>query len=115
VTRDELNALADRVERATAPDRALDAEIAKAVSLPLIEDHATGALGGTPAYTGSLDAAATLAPEGWWFDLKGVNKRWPVVIYGRDTEEGGNAQQALTSAPALAAAALRARAAEVVE
>ncbi len=111
-----LLALADRCEQAAGPDRELDAEIALAIGYtherrgterarwwrtPSGQQLAyVGYKNHPPFFTGSLDAAVTLVPEGCgWMVMKNVAKvgRWP--------------KRAATSALALCAAALRARAA----
>lgn len=105
-----LNELADRVERASGAAFVLDREISDAMG------HGSQLV---RAYTGRLDVAATLVPEGW---------DWAVGTAGFGT--GGHAflrpAQAMTAAgsaitvdadtPALAlvAASLRAKASMVV-
>ena len=120
----DLLALAARVEAAKGPDRALDGDIAVAMGWEVtwVEARRHGGRywrrpdcswthedsADIPAYTASLDAAASLVPSGWdWcrdIDL-GVCCYRPedrILIPGR----------AATPALALTAAALRARAAE---
>ena len=130
--------LADRVERAEGASRALDAEIenllaggsAADLSYILTDIERTSA---PPPYTASLDAALTLVPEGWGWDVGDVHPPceeyadggWPwCEIWirnggGRDrvpgmnrTPSGRNHLNANTPALALCAAALRARARE---
>lgn len=77
-----LNELIERLEKAAGPDRELDAVIWLAVvpgarrkattvnhhAGPYVIDEtrdATGRLITVPSYTGSIDAAVSLAPEGW--------------------------------------------------
>lgn len=69
-----LIALAERVEKATGPDRELDALIAEAAGWSdvwyrdgMAEGWAPGGVceAGVPHYTASLDAAMSLVPEGW--------------------------------------------------
>lgn len=54
------NDLAERIERAEGPDRALDAEIALAVGLDIGRSKAHPQDNRLPAYTGSVDAAMSL-------------------------------------------------------
>ena len=75
----ELDALIARVEAAEGPDRELDAEIALVSGQWRCTENGTmwrpipddgpkrGWSGYFPAYTGSLDAAASLVPEGWFW------------------------------------------------
>ena len=74
----EMEALIARVEAATGPDRELDEAIEKVV-IPSVKDL-TRAEGGRfhpvygrvsePAfYTASLDAAASLVPSGWQWEI----------------------------------------------
>lgn len=138
-SRGELLALADRCEAATGPDSRLGAEIVIAIrgfpsrayhqsmgmrprGAPLADpmDWAATFLGDDP--TASLDAAMTLVPEGWGWNISNPNERaiasgllkerTPVrgeVEYGFDQRY---IVAAATSALALCAAALRARAAQ---
>jgi hypothetical protein len=151
----DLLALAERVEKAAGPSFTLDALITIAIDpqrqtvvdqepgrfprkaiygpitefIPMAEENGKDAAQylNAPAYTASLDAAITLAPEGWLLDQVGENWRtgaWiarvaerasPKLIeafdagrvIGRESEGG----EAATPALALTAAALRARAA----
>jgi len=67
----DLGELIARLERATWPDRELDARIIYALRprmalLGTVDDYlATGVSGSVPAYTASIDAAMTLKPAGW--------------------------------------------------
>lgn len=117
----ELLALAERCEKATGPDRALDYDIAHIVT------RAHMATGLAPAYTGSIDAAMTLVPEGWLLSelyernaVGEANWRWRATLWqsaavrpiGQDAPTvSGIARKAhgAKCAPALAlcAAALR--------
>ena len=102
--RTALLALAERCEQAAGPDRELDGEIDAAIGWPTssyFHQH-------TRRYTGSLDAAITLVPDGWiWVVGSYGNAR----VYQDQTAGksfiGENAKPAL----ALCAPALRARAA----
>lgn len=106
MTRAELLALAERVENAAGPDRELDAEIAikLAVPIPFSADEdgcMVQKMGDVPRYTASIDAAASLVPDGEGFAL--VYNAAKVGIW---TGKGK------TPALALLAAALFARAEE---
>jgi len=124
-----LRALIERVEQATGADRELDGAIEKMLTPDLAarpwrylghgrwndDSEPNGAnLVAAPRYTSSLDAAASLVPEGW---------QWAC---GKDRPENGGAwadvqpnavgvtkRRAATPALALTAAALRARLAEM--
>ncbi len=112
--------LAERVERASGPDRELDEAIWLAAKCHVEPEH---------PYTVSTDSAMTLIPEGWWlsalywqhpyFRSEGDHE-WIAEIAGPVTwveydhlpepkfdSEGG---KGATPALALCAAALRARA-----
>lgn len=125
-----LIALAERVEKAQGPDRALDARILMAISggSQADADYAASDPERTcapPAYTASLDAAAALVPEGWrlaylgeW-DSETLRARGPwqaILIRAGEGDSFGpelspRCNHAATPALALTAAALRARAA----
>jgi hypothetical protein len=118
---ESLIALAERCEKATGPDRELDAEIARAIGWTNVSPVGHGHVGhcpnhffgSVPLHTASLDAAMTLVPEGEQWNVASYpwaehthkaaawvgNKRGPVI-------------GAATPALALCAAALRARAAQ---
>jgi hypothetical protein len=127
MTRDTLNDLAERCERATGPDRELDAAIFCAFPhagvrscTPAKKPGAVTALyeiGGyaafqSPLYTASLDAAMTLVPEGWH---KAFNSQvggawvWPSGAEYLDAINDPRATRGTAATPALAlcAAALR--------
>lgn len=133
-----LRALAKRVEAATGPDRALDFAIMRVAGWEEYVRHRGGLLAGIPCwrhpdgriveapfhYTASLDAAASLVPEGlsWqsgrrchsddgWF---GHSIVWEPSD-PRDDEAMRFMASAATPALALCAAALRARAAMMEE
>jgi len=104
-TREELLALAERVEALKEPCFATECEIEHAVS-----PHWTGE--GLPnLYTASLDAAMSLRPEGWEFTVGlDAGEGWACVmpaggIYPAELEKDG---YAATPALALTAVALRA-------
>jgi hypothetical protein len=98
----DLLQLADRCEKATGPDRQLDADIFTALKLVPDRKH-----DGYPfyAFTQSLDAAMTLVPEG---------EDWAVgsgPLFPTSARVAGKpAVQAATPALALCAASLRAKA-----
>jgi hypothetical protein len=104
-----LRALIERVEQATGADRRLDGDIETALGWPFAQWT-----GDARPFTSSLDAAASLVPEGW---------QW---VCGKDRPENGGAwadvqpnavgvtkRRAATPALALTAAALGARLAEM--
>lgn len=60
--------LIERLEALTAPDREVDAEIAKVMDTTVVRHHRESGTNITTTnchYTSSLDAALTLVPEGW--------------------------------------------------
>lgn len=105
--------LIERIEGAEGPSRELDAEIARSLGRPWDYAADWGPRGRDKpvayAYTGSLDAAMSLVPEGmrWCVDTCNGNPR--SFVEPRHPYEGqpfwGNAA---TPALALCAAALRA-------
>ena len=116
---DSLEQLAQRVEALTGPCRETDALVE--ASLGIVPDGSVRCKGGwiidgsavaSPKYTASLDAAMTLVPEGWSWDISTRPDSSGGVVYlhspdrtkWRDT--GGFAA---TPELALCAAALRAR------
>jgi hypothetical protein len=133
----ELRALAKRVCE-EQPSREFDAEIAKVLGWKRMNSsdlwwpgwllaearrrkRSIWSMGKQPvallAYTTSLDAAASLMPEGWVWSLDS-SRRWDKTPFamafacgpnGRETGE----HEAATPAAALCAAALLARAAEM--
>lgn len=110
----DLTELAKRVEAATGPSRALDHDVAVAIG----ERASNGAINVAAMYTGSLDSAMTLVPEGWQYwevRMKRIGTDDPAAaaeisrMIGDDVEfENG---YAATPSLALTAACLRARAA----
>lgn len=113
----ELLELAERCEKAEGPDRELDRLIGATIYQLEVGRTVPGIEGCySPEYTASLDAALTLAPEGWpvfhLFNCHLGPDRWiweadlaPQRSYA-DILRG----QAATPALALCAASLRARA-----
>ena len=102
MTRAALEALAKRCESEPA-SRELDVAIALAIFEP--EDL----IGHSPAkYTTSLDAAVSLVPSGWVWDLASTGTAWCMA----DAQSGElfASTKGKTPALALCAAALRARA-----
>ena len=122
-----LSELIERVENASGKDRELDAAIACAIfktiktdddliyRVPVrkCDDCAAGtywhvsrsgrSLHTAPLYTGSIDAALTLVPEGMGFNLQGNTNLFYAVVAGHYSKP--------TATPALAivAACLKAR------
>lgn len=124
-----LLALADRVEAASGPDRNTDAEIAQLQGLRVVEEgHPLGRccydaehkLVTIPPYTRSLDAAATLVPEGHEYaagtgrkEHMSENGRLPWAWCATGSDLVDRLALAATPALALTAAALRAHAAQM--
>jgi len=115
--KDELIALAERVEALTGPDRGVDARIC--IALGLSKDNVTVGVDGwcinsdinpnpyrSPSYTASSDAAMSLVPEG----ANTIINIGPIAIHGVKiiTPAGDAIGVAATPALALTAAALRA-------
>lgn len=127
MTRADLLALASRVEAAQGADREIDAAVMRCFTNSVESDDGEWWYGPhdeaprkVPAFTASLDAAASLVPDGWIVANIGQNddKTWfaelrqghrtsytKVVFAPKD-------YKAATPALALAAAALRAMAEE---
>ena len=129
--------LIHRLERATGPDRELDAEIAVAIKhdlpAPMGECQATlrfphksddcaegtywlvqlsgKSLRTAPHYTASLDAALTLVPEGcqWTIEADTAWLRWPEGDKIREAQGAFNRSGGKKTALALCIAALKAR------
>jgi len=114
--------LLTRLEKATGPDRELDEALAEIAEWDPDEHHGED----LPHYTASIDAALTLVPEGWQWQ---ISTRAPEPHAGRAYVHNGELQMtgagmarnpayraAETTAPtpaiALCIAALRARIAE---
>lgn len=125
-TREELLALAERVEALSGPDREVDCAIGVAIGRFRTEpntrwpdqlDYIEIREGGdwypghgfdmlVPNWTASLDAALSLQPEGWgWVDLEISPKATEVLINNQSRQVCG---RATTPALALTAVALRA-------
>lgn len=112
----ELKALAERCEKATGPDRELDAAIASTFSNSVESDDGDFWWGPyneppvrVPDFTGSLDAAMSLVPDGWDFSLHandGEQSRARVYSSRADSRWSYANKHSL----ALCAAALRVRA-----
>ena len=110
-----LNELAERCEKATGPDRELDAAIAKALGLP--HGRETGWSNSengdywvvdecAKPFTASLDAAMMLVPEGWEWSLENTGGE----TFGPFVAKFGQLRdvEAKTLPLAICAAALRA-------
>lgn len=115
--------LAERVEAASGPDRELDVATHEAIGAPFVMEYWTEAdteptrnLSHVPRYTASLDAALTLVPEEWHTGAyhqgpSGKPHHWILrTIADGDQRYTEVDAKASTSALALCAAALRARA-----
>ncbi|WP_316176287.1 hypothetical protein [Bradyrhizobium sp. SZCCHNRI1073] len=110
----KLLELAERCEKAERPDRGLDAEI----HFRIKNGIGVGCASDAPAFTGSLDAALTLVPEGLsWTTGQNVHHLYWHTGVNRLNLGTGAPESVSCSAPtkspalALCAAALRARAA----
>jgi len=114
--KDELLALAERVEALAGPDRGVDARIC--IALGLSKDNVMVGEDGwcinsdtnpnpyrSPIYTASLDAAMSLVPEGawWWVEAQPLHRSRFLAGCGNEQIHSG-----ATPALALTAAALRA-------
>lgn len=111
----DVEALAERCERAAGPDRELDAEIGRYFSARFLGYVPDEPQHGCAEFTRSIDAAMTLVPEGWYWRA-GHGVLWPGWAHlnrkhpdhcEREDEHSAHAE---TPALALCAAALRARA-----
>ena len=122
-----LLALADCCEQAAGPDRELDAEIAVALfggkviwytmsAYPARRVQNSDYIGGSqnaaiPVYTESLDAAVTLVPDGWTWGRFHSGTVECMTLNGPDNSILVERGEGISTALALCAAALRARAA----
>ena len=101
-----LEALLARVLEGTGPDRELDFAIAAAFGWPdspNLHQHAR-------RYTESLDAALTLVPEGWLYELhSGNDEDWAEVTLFPYLAKATFWTRAATPPRALIAACLKAR------
>jgi hypothetical protein len=110
--------LAERCEAASGPDRELDRDI----ELAFLYEDAKHLQFGLPQYTGSMDWAMTLVPEGWrWMaghreypHARAYVENGQLAFIGSGTRRNPARQwfevTAATPALALCAAALRTRA-----
>lgn len=106
MTRDELTALAGRVEKAEGPDWELECEIARAcLDFSVADDE-------VPGFSRSLDAALTLVPGSRELNLRiYADGEGYAILDGLPTypqARGRTAALALTAAALRALAALRA-------
>jgi hypothetical protein len=115
--KDELLALAKRVEALTGPDREVDTWIENHLGLARFEpahpfrSHCDGHTRKEPKlYTASLDAAMSLVPEGWnwgaWMRHDWLKQN--AQVWHLERKGSTNNGDAATPALALTAAALRA-------
>ena len=129
--RTALLALAERCEQAAGPERELDAEIALACGIVTSrecdffyghKDHSVMVLErdyydhdrnapALPYFTASLDAAVTLVPEGWTWGRFHSGTVECMTLNGPDNSILVERGEGISTALALCAAALRARAA----
>lgn len=123
----DLIELAERCEAATGADTKLEREIAEALGwrhvrnkgpesewFPYVwvaPDGKCDADETYPDYTASIDAALTLVPEGWNWQVGKGNHCWSAVYQGAPPSMRVD-PIAATPALAICAAALRARAAQ---
>jgi hypothetical protein len=111
MTAAQLLALAERVEGVKGPNYELERLIWVAIGSPAIRP--------VPVYTASIDAAAALIPA--WWKLRHLqisapcadDRKWNVQLHGGREGEDCFTAFAATPVLALAASALRARAAMV--
>ena len=120
MTAPELLALAERCEAATGPDREIDHDVAVAVGA----QARNGSINIAAYYTASIDAAMMLVPEWWAIERWQIWPGQPSALRIVETHLGDDGQrwhggkdrtlsaQATTPALAIAAAAIRARAAQ---
>jgi len=132
MTRAEVLALADRAEKATGPDRELDADISRALGWfqkpvtmryanpdAVVTEHywtfegdSRGAWSTTAPhlFTASLDAAMTLVPEGWQVEMVIRDEGAAAQLFDtiRGPSEPWIRKMSATPALALTAACLRA-------
>lgn len=82
----DLAALIERLERATGPDRNLDAMIFHFI----MKGEGVGARGSGPPYTSSIDAAMTLVPDGdpWTLGQSIHFRYWHALVseFGADQQ-----------------------------
>lgn len=120
----QLLDLADTVEKLEGPSREVDAEIAKAIGWCFVgEGHPIGRVwynpegraATLPAFTRSLDAAMTLVPEGWEWQIEAEETEmfFPPSPWTYRVDMGNLITvECVTPALALVAASLRAIAGE---
>lgn len=111
MTRNELIAA---LELATVPDRELDAEIDQLAYENGWRSERIMTPDRTPSYTASIDAALTLVPEGYCWDVaRGYVPEATVWQIGTEYDEGSGRQLPHSQHPvpaiALCIAALKAR------
>jgi hypothetical protein len=118
---DDMDELIKRLEAAGGPARELDRDIALAVGYrfgptpskqwdedwPDIFDPAGNEVPLLPSFTESIDAAATLVPEGYIWDVTSTGTAWADCMDGDLDQFVGS--KGATPAIALCIAALRAR------
>lgn len=128
----DLNALIERLSNATGPDRELDAEIFRAIGMPLPEQFMTAKIAlewnetekcftfdlaetrvryEQPPFTSSIDAAMTLVPEGYAASVE-WSPRYPGSAWlypPNNVNDISFEAEATSPALALCAASLKAR------
>ena len=118
----DLLKLADRVEALDGPDREVDVEVALCTGWEnrlgakqeWLKPNGFASTEGPPYFTASLDAAMTLVPDGWLWEVGNYAAKGDATVthpnYNPDTYNGIQVWvEAKTPALALCAAALRAR------
>jgi hypothetical protein len=113
--KDELLALAERVEALTGPDRGVDAEVGRYFAAQFLGYAPWEPQTGCAKFTASLDAAMSLVPDGYWWNVGHVmgpqpdtqNMFWAMCHF-RGAQWPYDRPIAATPALALTAAALRA-------
>lgn len=101
-----MKELIERLEKAEGPDRNLDAMIHWQIK----NGVGVGAAQDAPHYTASLDAAMTLVPSGYQWDMTAYGSGAHASVGG--TKKFGTAHDAKTPALALCIAALHSRSVE---
>ena len=111
----KLEELAERLERASGPDRELDAQIGRYAAAEFLGHVPDAPQYGCQPFTASIDAAMSLVPEGWAYKI-GRNwcELWPMSPEVSDEDwpddwDDDRQHFGKTPALALAAASLRAR------
>ena len=108
-SKDHIDMLVERCEKATGPDRELDAQIGRYFSADFLGYVPDDPQYGCAEFTRSLDAAMTLVPEGWFWQVGQGNHAWAAVYKNPIPPAMRVDPIGATPALALCAAALKAR------